>query len=341
MPTRRRIVKALPLLLLASGPKAQAPRTGPPKRVGVLNFGNDPGAEARKSAASSADWEALRLKGWTLGQNLLVERVYANGNKERLRQLAEALVHKRVDVILAFGPSEAVAAARATRTIPILFADSYFPIEQGLIDSYARPGRNVTGFALFVELDMSHKRLEYLREIVPDAKRLAWLSLGGRTFSAETVSGGRFDAIPLRDAAAKTLGFEARFYTLQSPAEIEVVFRDLVSWRAQAIAVGGELFEPRQVVADLALRHRLPGAFGFSEHVDAGGLLSYTMLDTPETDARRFAEYLDSLLRGTRPADLPVEGPDLFELVINMKTANALGLTVPKSLQLRADRIIR
>ena len=320
---------------------AQARKATQPKRIGRLDLGHDPGAEVRAAQAKNPVWIEMRKKGWVLGETIVVERVYANGNRERLGKLAQEMVRKGVDVILAPGPDEVVAAARATRSIPILSVDSYFPIEQGLIDSYARPGRNVTGFAIFSELEMSHKRLEYLREVVPGAKRLAWLSLGGRTFSAETVSGGRYDAIPLRKVAAEALGFEPRFYTLSSSAETEGAFRELIAWRAQAIAVGGELFEPQHLVPELALCHRLPGAYGFSEHVDAGGLLSYAPLDTPDYDAIRYAEYLDHLLRGATPAELAVEGVDRYELVINMKTANALGLTVPKSLQLRADRIIR
>ncbi len=283
----------------------------------------------------------MRRKGWMLDQNLVVDRSYASGSKELLAKLAEEFVQRRVDLILAPGPAESIAAARATRDIPILSLDTYFPIEQGLIDSYARPGRNVTGFAIFQELEMSHKRLEFLREIVPTAKRLAWLSFGGRTFGADTVSGGRFEALPLREAAARALNFEPRFFLVASPADVEGVMREVVAWRAQAISVGGDLFEPHRRIADLALRHRLPGAFGFSEQAEVGGLLSYTLADTSDYDDKRLADYMDRLLRGTPPRDLPVEGTDRYELIINMRTAYVLGLTVPKSLQLRADRIIR
>jgi putative tryptophan/tyrosine transport system substrate-binding protein len=336
--SRRDALLALPLLCGAPGVRAQAPKAGPPKRMGVLNAGFEP----QMPGPQRPFYLALREKGWILGDNLEVEPAFADGKIERVQGLAEELVRKRVDVILVIGDFASVIAARATRTIPIVFTFVLFPVEQGLIDSFARPGRNVTGRSEFAGVEVTLKRLQLLREAAPNAKRLSWLS-GGT--SPITVSGAVWDLRPMLEATAKDMGFETRFHDWSALPEIDAIFGDVTAWRAQAVTAGtGWVFDGRQRVAELALRHRLPSAFMFRQVVEAGGLLSYGAVQSQAETAnatRQIAGYVDRILRGTPPAELPVERPNRYELVINMKTANALGLTIPQSLLLRADEVIQ
>jgi putative tryptophan/tyrosine transport system substrate-binding protein len=205
MTTRRDAVMALPLLCATSRIRALAPKAGSPKHLGVLSPGFDPQIPKPQRPI----YIALREKGWILGDNLEVEPACADGKIERVQWLAEELVGKRVDVILAFGDFAAVIAARTTRTIPIVFTFVLFPVEQGLIDSFARPGRNVTGRSQFAGVEVTLKRLQLLREAAPNAKRLSWLS-GGT--SPITVSGAGWDLWPMLEATAKDMGFETQFH---------------------------------------------------------------------------------------------------------------------------------
>jgi putative ABC transport system substrate-binding protein len=216
-----------------------------------------------------------------------------------------------------------------------------FPVEVGLVDSLARPGRNVTGQSLIAGTDIAAKRMALLREIAPNAKRLAYL-VGAVAQVLPTVSGGRFDVMGALVAAAKGLGFETRIQPLLSPQDLDAAFGDMLASHVQAVTagIGWHQSAPKQV-AELLLRHRLPSSFLTREMVDAGGLLSYGVgrSDAAYADVR-LADYVDRVLRGAAPATLPVEQPRRYELVINLRTAKALGLTVPQPVLLQADELI-
>ena len=338
MTTRRDVLLALSLFSAASTTRAQARKTGQPKRIGYLGLD----AEPKTPPTERPFYVKMRQKGWILGDNLVREPAYAEGKIENLSRFAEELVRKRVDVILCNGDLATVAAARATRTIPIVFFNVLFPVELGLVESYARPGRNVTGQTLYGSEGLVAKRLGLLKEIVPNAKRLSYLFAGGPQ-SFETVAGGRFSVYPMLEAAAKAQGFETRIHPWPTLQDVDTVLSEVAAWRAQAVTAGvGWIYDARKQVAEFLLRHRLPSAFVYREVVEAGGLLFYGVGQTESAYAQeRFVEYVDQVLRGTAPADLPVEQPRQYELVINMKTAKALGLTIPTSILIRADALIQ
>jgi putative ABC transport system substrate-binding protein len=284
--------------------------------------------------------EKLKALGWIEGQNLVIESALANYKADQLPALAEGLVRKRVEIIWALSGGAAVAATRATKTIPIVFVAVPWPVETGLIDSFARPGRNVTGVSSYSGIEVSTKRLEFLKEIAPTATRLSWILDADM---AATVDGGSFDARPLLDSAARRLGYEVRYHTVATSEHLDPAFADILKWRAQAIAVAGSAttFAARERIADFALRSGLPSSCASSSLVDAGGLFSYNAAGDLKDSIARSVEYVDRLFRGARPADLPVSRPDKYEFVINLKTAKALGLNIPHSMQLRADRVIQ
>jgi putative ABC transport system substrate-binding protein len=330
--TRRTVLTALALTGIQSTVRSATPASGTTRRIGLLS-----GAPLSEVVEfERAFLPLMKGLGWMPGQNLFIERAVSDAKLERLTALANELAHKRVDVIVTGGGPTTLAAARATRTVPIVFSSVIWPIEQGLIDSYERPGRNVTG-PVFTSFDVINKRLQLLRETAPDVRRLAWVWPRNFLF-AETLSGDRMNAIPVLEAAAKGLGFEPRFHALDGEQSMEEVFKDIVAWPAQAItaAVFGE--KAVRQIADFALRQRLPSVFPSRGAVDAGGLLSYGAWDL-RADSR-LAGYVDRILRGARPSELPVELPSRFALVINMRTAKTLGLFVPKSLLLRSDEVI-
>jgi len=285
----------------------------------------------------------MAQRGWILGQNILVERAFANGKSDLLPRLAEELMRKRVDLILCAGEHEAtVAAARATRTIPILAFDIADLVQAGLVDSLARPGGNVTGMA--VSDSVGDKRLQYLRAIVPSAKRLCWL-WGHDTVMSSRVDGTRYDVTASIAAKARVLGFETRFFRVPGPGDLDGAFADVLAWKPDALTTSGRtlhVYGATNDVAKFCLHQRLPSAFSTPEYVQAGGLLSYSV---PESEAQlvtlRCIAYGDRLLRGEKPSDMPVIAPDRYELKVNMKTAETLGLTVPKSVIVSADELLR
>lgn len=279
----------------------------------------------------------LRKLGWVHGENIEIFRPDAEGREDRLPALAEEMVRRRVDVIWTLGSEAAVAAARATSTIPIVFWGVGFPVEQGLVDSYARPGRNVTGVAFFTGAELSTKVLELAKQTVPQAKRVAII----RTPSAaRTVKGDLLQRTPAFESAAPKLGLDVLVHAVTRTEDFDAAFAAIVESRAQVLFVPGTTltFRERRRFADFALRNRIPSVFNQREFVEAGGLLSYG-IDSPETVLQSLA-YVDKILRGARPADLPVELPSKYELVINRKTEKALGLSIPQSVLLRADRVI-
>ena len=205
----------------------------------------------------------LKTLGWIEGQNLVIESAFADTKVERLAALAEELVRKRVDVILAYPDLPAIAAARATRTIPIVFVNVSWPVEQGLIESYGRPGRNVTGVSTYTGLEVSAKRLEFLKAVAPTATRLSWI-LGSPT--EQTVDGAGFDIRPLLSQAAGSLGYEVRYHFVQKSEDLDPVFADILASRAQALSVAGNpaTFVARERIAAFALSNRLPTAAAVS-----------------------------------------------------------------------------
>ena len=330
---RRRFIATVGSALAAPLVRAQAPAEV--RTMGYLVLEETPKFLAAEGPAA----KLLAKYGWTYGKNLLIERRYAELRTERLAEMADDMVRRRVDVLFTTGSEATLAAARATSTIPIVFFGVQWPVEQGLIDSFARPGRNLTGTSWYTGVEVSNKRMQFLRELAPNAKRVAWF---WPPAYAEKLSGGQADMISPMRAAAKDMGFETRFFDIRKLEDIDSAFKSALSWKAQAVSASGpHVSAARDRFAELALRHRLPTAFPSFSNVEAGGLVAYGLGDTEGW--RMFArsvEYIDRILRGAKPADLPVERPDRYELVINRKTATALGLKIPQSLLLRADRVI-
>lgn len=322
--------------LLAAGALAAAPFARAQARLPrlALLYPNPVVTGSNDSRVYMAKW--LAELGWAPGRNVLVEHYSADGREDRLAALADAIVREGADVIWVAGPEAALAAARATRTIPIAFYGVGRPVEQGLVDSFAEPGRNVTGVAVIAGLEWG-KCLEALREIVPAARRLSWIRV---LTVMRTVSGGELRVTDETvDPHAASLGFEIRRHGVSAPGDLDDGFDAMRAARPDAVACDftAMTYRERHRIVDFANHHRLPSAFGALPYVEAGGLLSYGA--SRVWMAKHSFTFVDRMLRGARPADLPVERPTRFELSINMKTAKALGLSVPQSLLLRADRV--
>jgi putative ABC transport system substrate-binding protein len=279
--------------------------------------------------------QGLIESGYAEGQSVTVHYRWAEGNPERFPALAAELVMLKVHVIVtAGGTLAAIAAKRATATIPIVFTAVGDPVEEGLVANLARPGGNVTGFSVTLP-DLIGKFLELIKEAVPGASRVALLL--------------KPDAMPDRarearlkqaDASARALGVKLLVFEAREREDFSAVFSDMSKARADALVVWPTpLFQlERRRLSDLAAGHRLPAVFPFKNYVEAGGLMSYG--PNPPDLSRRAAIYIGKILKGTKPSDLPVEQPTKFELVINLKTANALGIVFPPSLLARADEVI-
>jgi putative ABC transport system substrate-binding protein len=281
---------------------------------------------------------AMSKRGWSSGTNIAITRLYAEESAERLAALANELVGSRMDVIVTGGNVTTIAAARATASIPIVFAASLpFAVEQGLIDSFARPGRNVTGAG--TDRELAVKRLQYLKQLVPSAKRLAWF-LPDALASVEKLSGGRVDILPVLSEMARQVGFETRFFATRADKDMAAMFTEIDAWGAHALYASISMNDQPRQLAEMAFRRKLPSAFPQREAVDAGGLLSYAALSYGnQFFAQRAAEYVDRVLRGARPATLPVEFATRYELLINAKTAETFGLSIPRSLLLSAELV--
>jgi ABC-type uncharacterized transport system substrate-binding protein len=324
--------------LLAAPLAAEAQPAGKGFRVGVLVHGRSPSQPPTpEQLAQSPLQQGLQSRGWVVGQSVVIEPVFSEGRADRLAELAADLVRRRVDVIWCSGPPSAVAAARATKTIPIVFWGVAFPVELGLVASLARPGGNVTGFAYSAGPEITLKQIELLKAAAPRTTRIA--SLSGVS-AIQTVGGASFRPSEVFASTFQRLGLEVRHFPLETREGVDHVFSDITDWRAEAIAVFGDpaTWTERRRIADFASRNRLPSVSGMSDFVVVGGLISYGP-NTTET-IRSSAFYLDRILKGAKPSDLPVEQPTKFELVINLKTAKALGLTIPPSLLQRADQVI-
>ncbi len=315
-------------LLFALSFPAAAQQTKKVPRIGFLTA-NSPSAI---SARVEAFRQGLRELGYMEGKNIVIEWRYAEGKPDRLRALATELVRLKVDVIIASGPAITRAAKQATTTIPIVMVHDSDPVGSGFVASLARPGGNITGLSN-VAREISGKRLELLKEIVPRLSRVAVLGCSTCPAEAQTLKEVK--------VAARTLGIQLQYLEVQAPKDIETSFQAATKGRADAVLV---LSSPvadsqRTQLAELAVKNRLPGIYDRREFVEDGGLMSY---GTNLADlSRRAATYVDKILKGAKPADLPVEQPMKFELVINLKTAKQIGLTIPPNVLARADRVIK
>jgi putative ABC transport system substrate-binding protein len=306
---------------------ARAQQAGRLPTIGILGP-TTPSSQAQEIAAFV---QRLRELGWIEGRNLAIEVRWAQGRPERYAEIAAEFVRLKVDVILTQTTPPAVAAKQATSVIPIVFASAGDPVGSGLVASLARPGGNVTGLSSQAG-DTTGKRVELLREVAPGLRRLAILGNVGNPFSVLEIGEVQ--------AAARTLGLEAVTAEIRRAEDIEPAF-DSFAGRAEALFVSGDplLFNNRIRINTLALAGRLPTMHNFREYVEAGGLMSYGP-NLPD-QYRHSAGFVDKILRGTKPADIPVEQPTRFDLVVNLTTAKALGLTIPESFLLRADEVIR
>jgi putative ABC transport system substrate-binding protein len=278
--------------------------------------------------------QGLRDLGYVEGRNLVIEYRSAEGKSDRLAVLAAELVALNIDVIVAPGTPQALAAKQATRTLPIVFATAADPVGSGLVTSLARPGGNVTGLSILAPALVS-KRLELLTQALPGVSRVAVLwQPGGHDERTDN------DILKEAGVAARVLGVRLQFVEVRGPADFDRAFSDMTRARAGALTVltGIMFLNERRRLVDLTAKNRLPAVYGGRDFVDAGGLLSYgpNLADL----YRRAATYVDNILKGAKPGDLPVEQPTKFELVINLKTAKALGLTIPPALLQRADQVI-
>lgn len=321
MTTRREILVALGAL--ASLP-ALAQQPGKVWRIGFLSFASGP------NETTEAFRAGLRSLGYVEGRNVLIEYRWADGNNERVQEMAAELVRLKVDVIVAGASSPVAAAKRATGTIPIVMPAPNDPLGSGLVASLARPGGNVTGMSM-QSSDLAGKHLQLVHELVPKATRVAVLTQTGRT-------GELF--IGQVQAAAKTMAITVVTHVLGQAGELAGAFAAMQRERVQALIVPRNTFsfENRERIAALAAQYRLPAVYGSRDLMEASGLMSYG----PSLPAmfRHAASYVDRIFKGAKPADLPVEQPTKFEMVINLKTAKALGITIPQALRLRADRVI-
>jgi putative ABC transport system substrate-binding protein len=324
------VIAVLALSLLAAPLAAEAQQAAKVARIGYLSTNL-----AANPHMQEAFRQGLRDLGYVEGRNVVIEYRDSEGKLERLPALAAELVALKVDVIVAAASNHfALAAKQATRTIPIVFAAASDPVASGLVTSLARPGGNVTGAAVITS-ELVGKRLELLTQAVPGVSRVAVLWLPGAL-------GERTEKEMLKDAdvAARALGVRLQFVEVRGPADFDLAFSDMTRARAGALTVlpSNMFLREHSRLVDLAAKHRLPAVYTVKEYVDAGGLMSYgpNVADL----FRRAATYVDRILKGAKPGDLPVEQPTKFELVINLKTARTLGLTIPPSVLSQADRII-
>ena len=321
--TRRVFLATMSLGLLAPL-VAEAQPTGKVPRIGVLY----PGAGVPELLRQS-----LRDLGYVEGQNLVIEWRDAEGKTERFDALAAELVRLKVDVIVASVPGATFAAKRATASIPIVMVNTPDPVQLGLVASLGRPGGNVTGTTT-LSTEVSIKQLELLKEAVPRAVRIAVVWNPSNPWHPLALKGV--------EAGARLLGVQLQTLKVRDPEEFENAFAAMTRERAGAVLVLADpmMFFQRTRLGDLAAKRRLPVMYGGTrQFVDAGGLMSYW---ASEADLyRRVGSYVDRILKGAKPGDLPVEQPTKFELVINLKTAKALGLTIPQSLLQRADEVIQ
>jgi len=315
-------------VVLAVGVAAEAQQ---PKKVPGIGYLST-NSSSTNPARTEAFRQGLRQLGYVEGKNIVIEWRYAEGKPDRLPALAAELVRLRVDVIVTGGPVPTRAAKETTSTIPIVMAQDSDPVGSGFVASLARPGGNITGLATLAP-ELSGKQLELLKEIVP---RLSRVAVFGNSINP-------VNAQMLREAeiAARAFKVQLQYLDVLDPKDIETAFRAASKERAEAVLALPSflLNSQRKQVVDLAVKSRLPAIYDRREFVDDGGLTSYA---TNFADlARRAATYVDKILKGAKPADLPVEQPTKFELIINLKAAKQIGLTIPPDVLARADLVIK
>ncbi len=323
------IIAVLILAIAAAAPPVDAQQPPKAAKIGVLN----PSTPAATAHFLEAFRQGLRELGYVEGKTFVLEPRYSEARAERLRDLARELVSLKVDVILTSTDVAIAAVKQQTQTIPIVMANSNDPVGTGFVASLARPGGNVTGLSA-ISPELSGKRLELLREAVPRLSRVAFIwnpDIRGAVLDYKETEG-----------AARSLRLELQSVEVLRAEDLDPAFSTVTKQRAQALIVqtpNPVLFTNRHQIVSLAQRNRLPSMYASRDYVDAGGLMSYgpNVADL----YRRAATFVDKILRGAKPADLPVEQPTRFELVINMKTAKALGLTIPQSILIRADQVIQ
>ena len=320
------ILSAVVLLAVAVIAEAQQPKKVP--RIGYLTASTPvaqlPGTEALR--------EGLREFGYVEGQNIAIEFRYAEEKPERLPALAAEMVRLKVDVIVTGGPTATRTAKETTNTVPIVMSQDSDPVGNGFVASLARPGGNITGLAT-LSPELSGKRLELLKEIVPKLNRVAVLGT--------STNPGNAQGLKETELAAKAFRVQLQYLDVRDPKDIEIAFREASGEQADAVLVlGGPVVLPQRTkVAELAVKNRLPAIYNRPEFVEAGGLVSYSASYTDMS--RRAATYVDKILKGAKPADLPVEQPTKFEFIINLKAAKQIGLTIPPNVLARADKVIK
>ena len=330
MTTRREFIGTLAGGLVIAPLAAEAQQAAKVPRIGWLAINFAAGAQLR-----AAFLQGLSDLGYVEGRSFVIEYRDAEGKPERLPALAAELVALKVDALVAPGTLAALAAKRATKTIPIVFPTVGDPVTDGLVTTLARPGGNVTGLSN-LSPELVGKCLELLHQAIPGVRRVAILWQPG----AVPERTGK-DIRKRAEVAGQALGIRLQFVEVGGPADFDRAFSDMTRARAGALIVHpfAMFINERKRLVDLPSKIRLPAVYGTRESVDAGGLMSYgpNLADS----FRRAATYVDKILKGAKPADLPVEQPTKFELVINLKTAKALGLTIPPSLLARADEVIQ
>ena len=323
-----RLGVALAATIVLVGADAPAQQPAGIHRIGILI----PTSASFLSARVDTFRQRLRQLGYVEGKNIFIEYRHAEGKAERLPELAAELVRLKVDIIVTTGPGATLAAKKASATIPIVFASANDPVGTGLVSSLAQPGGNITGLSLMVP-DLDGKRLELLKEAFPKVVRVAFL----------WNPGGTRGNLPLTEmeAVAKALGVKLLSLEVRSLDDFESAFARAKKDGAQAlITTTGALINTQQrQVLDFAAKNRLPAIYHYSEFVEAGGLMSY---GPDNTDLwRRAADFVDKILKGTKPADIPIEQPKKFEFIVNLKAAKQINLTIPPNVLVRADRVIK
>ena len=322
------ILWPLSVALLSTVPAAQAQQAQTVPRIGFLSVNS----RAAMSARVEAFRQGLRELGYVEGKDVFIEYRYSDGKPDRLPAVTAELVRLKPAVIVTEGPTATRFAKEATSTIPIVMGQDPDPVATGFVASLARPGGNITGLSS-VRVELSGKRLELLKKTVP--------GLAGVGVLGTSTTPGTGQSLRETELAAEALRVQLQYLEILSSKDIESAFRTAIKGRADAVVVLASpfLLSHRTQVADLAVKHRLPAIYYAREYVEDGGLMAYGV-SVPDL-FRRAAAYVDKILKGAKPADLPVEQPTKFELVINLKTAKQIGLTIPQEVLFQADKLMR
>jgi putative ABC transport system substrate-binding protein len=327
MNNRRKLVIALGASALTAPFSSFAQEQSKVRRIGWIS--NDSGSGNPPMFAAFR--EGLRDLGYVEGRNLVIDARWGEGSDERLEQLAVELVKSNPDVIVTQGGPATHPVIRAGATMPVVFGYSGDPVEAGVVSSLARPGRNFTGMT-FLSFDLVGKRLELLKEVMPGLKRIAIL--------ANPQHPGEQGELRVSQAAAKALGLSFQYFQAQNAAKVEDALAAILKSHSEAVDVfpDGLLIRSRERIAEFSTKNRIPAISGWAQFAESGNLMSYG--PNLRYAYRRLATYVDKIFKGAKPADLPVELPTTVELVVNLRAAKALGIKIPNSILVRADRVI-